>query len=290
MFFQIIVAVAIYIIIFKILNNNANFKKTSNLINNSKIVNKIDICIYKLHSKGIITKYNKKYSYYLIILVIMVFALTFLLFNYIFKIYSTAFIIALFSIFIPIAIYKIIIQNEKRKIIDELPNFVVNLKNNMIRTKNALLALSITEPRGVLKKYIDSFNNNIKKGVNLKDAIKEIKRELNLREINILFDSIYLCEINGGDCGTVLEKYLLVITEEIKTRELSKEKAYSSILTLVIMCVLNVYIMFSFTFSNLEYANIMRNSIIGKIIINLNVISYFTVIFLISKIYKVEEE
>lgn len=287
---QILIFIGLFIMNYILIDNIDFINKTKKILQNNSYINKINNRLYKLYSKRIVKKYNSSYQYYLFLIVLILFGIVYVLSYSIFKIKSTAIILSILSLSAPNIIYKMIINNEKEKIIQEIPNYIINLKNNVCQGSDMLIAMSITESRGVLNKYIKEFNNNITKGINIKEAIDKIKQTVNLKEISILFNSIYICELNGGNITAVLEKYLNIIMEEIKSREISKEKSYSSILSLLIMICLNIYILFTFTLSNSEYSKIITETTIGKLILNFNILSHILIGYLISRIYKIEED
>ena len=169
-----------------------------------------------------------------------------------------------------------------------LPIYVVNIKNHISEDNNIVGAIQRTIVEQPLKKYIDIFKSNISRGMNVIEAFDLLKQEVNVKAFDSFVNSCEVCYLNGGDFNKVLEQYINMITKENVHKESAKEKAYADILTLVIMIILNVAVLVMFVFTNKEYAQIMRETFWGQLILNFNAVSYIVIAYLISRIYKEE--
>lgn len=275
-----------------ILKNTKN-RKYIGLIND-----KLNFCLSKylkdymrqMSDKNLLPKRLKGMSpiILLIISIALFFIVNFIL-NASINIRSTSFILSVPVLFLPLIIIKIILNNEKMKIIRQLPSYVVNLKNHISIDNNITKAIESTVVEAPLKNYIYRFNCNIKNGISVIDAFEELCKFVGVKQFSELVTACEVCYINGGDFIHVLQKYLVMITKENVQREETEEKAYSAILTLGIMLILNVLVISCFLFSNNDYATIIRETFAGRAILNFNVLSYFVIGCLIAKIYKMEE-
>ena len=54
------------------------------------------------------------------------------------------------------------------------------------------------------------------------------------------------------------------------------------------MLILNIIVILFFVLGNEEYAEIVRGTFVGQMILNFNAVSYMVIAWLISKIYKEE--
>lgn len=235
--------------------------------------------------------YNKK-NYFtpvvLLVLMVLVFSVMFVLFYSFFRVVSTALILALPFLFSPIILIKILINKEKSEIIKKLPMYIVNIKNHIEDDNNIIGAIQKTIVEEPLKKYIEVFKININRGMKVIEAFDLLKKEVNVKTFTTFINTCQVCYLNGGDFNNVLEHYISIITKENIHKEATKEKAYSDIITLIVMLVLNVLVIVAFVFTNREYAIIMRETFFGKLLLNFNAISYIVIVYLISKIYKEE--
>lgn len=225
---------------------------------------------------------------FLIIIMVFLFSISFLFFNFYLKVTSTSFILSLPFFISPILIVKILLNKEKADIIKILPMYVVNIKNHISDDNNIIGALQRTVVEEPLKKYIDIFKGNISRGMNVIEAFDLLKEDVQVKSFTAFINSCQVCYLNGGDFNKVLEQYIKLITKENIHKESSKEKAYADILTLIIMIVLNVLVIVTFVFTNKEYAQIIRETFFGRLVLNFNAVSYILIAYLISRIYKEE--
>lgn len=250
-----------------------------------KIQNLTAMCVNR---KLLPSKISKLNSTIILIIMLAIFIISFLLFYSYLKILSTSIILAIpFSMF-PIIVIKILFNKEKSNIIKSLPMYVINIKNHIADENNIISAIQKTIAQEPLSKYINNFKNNISRGMNAIEAFEILKKEVNIKMFDTFINACEVCYINGGNYKRVLENYINIITKENVHKESSKEKAYADILTLMIMVVLNVLVIVLFVFTNEEYVQIIRNTVIGRLILNFNAISYIIIAYLVSRIYKEE--
>lgn len=288
----------IYILIFLIVFYSENkFKKysitdkiTKNKISSSilekynELINEIYSRQLFLYSKNVITIQN------VLIVSTILFVIIVLLCYKITKILSTSLILAFPAYVLPYLILKYLIDNEKKQILYILPSYIVNLKNYIQQENNIIAAMKNVSCAQPLEKYIKSFNVQVGRGMNLKKAIEKLKRQVGILKFSELLSTIDACYSNGGNFENILNKYIDIISKENIHKEKIKEKAYSSVIILCIMIVINIYLVFSFILSNQKYANIIQNSIIGRIILNINAISYILIGYIVLKIYRTGEK
>ena len=267
------------------------YKKAKNRIKSNvgnvyfKIKDYLDIIARK---KLLPNKFHAITPFLLIIIMFFLFTCSFfLIFNYV-KIFSTSVILAIPISLTPIFAIKLLINHEKNKINKMLPMYAVNLKNHVSEDNNIIKAIQITNVEQPLNKYIAVFKNNIKRGVNVIESFETLKTEINVKNFSNLVIACETCYLSGGNFTKVLEQFINIMTKEITHKESAKEKAYSDILTLVIMIILNALVIVMFVFTNKDYASIIRDTFFGRAILSFNALSYIFIIFLVSKIYKEE--
>ena len=233
-------------------------------------------------------KTNKLNPILLIIIMFSVFAIAYVIFYSYIKVATAALILSLPFLFSPIILFKILLNREKSRIIKILPMYVVNIKNHIDRDNNIIGAIQRTIVEEPLKKHIDGFKNNISRGMNVIEAFNILREEVNVKAFDGFVNSCQVCYLNGGNFNEVLERYINIITKENIHKESTREKAYADIITLLIMVALNVLVVVMFVFTNKEYAAIMRETFLGKLVLNFNALSYILIAYLISRIYKEE--
>lgn len=232
---------------------------------NNKWYNKLSDYLMLVAKKDLLPKKLKWLNPIAIVFSMLVlFLMSFVLFYNYFKITSTAVILSLPISIFPILIIKILLNKEKSQIIKLLPLYAVNIKNHIDEDNNIIYALQRTIVEEPLKKYMNEFKNNISRGMNVMEAFDILKKDVDVKDFTTFINSCEGCYLNGGSFSKVLEHYIKIITKENVHKEASKEKAYSDILTLIIMVVLNVLVIVTFVFTNKEYAQIIRETVLRK--------------------------
>lgn len=260
-----------------------------NNIQNTSIIQKIKENIKGVNNRNLLNKYNKYLTTTSIVGLSLILSLiSFIIFFIMIKVISTAIILSIPPLLFPTFFLKYIIKKEKSQIINILPMYVINIKNHITEENNIIKAMKNTNVEEPLKKYIDIFNLNIDKGMNVIKAMNILDNMVNIKQFSDYITACKACYTNGGNFTFVLEKYIEIITKENINKETTKEKAYSSTLTLGIMTVLNVIVIFAFVFTNKEYANIIQNTFMGHVILDINALSYMLIAYFIFQIYKEE--
>ena len=285
---NVINSIALGVLIYYIFSTVQASKIKSKIIQ-TKTYNKLSEYIFISFKKNLLpSKLNRLNPFILVVIMIILFSVSFLLFYSYLKVVTTSLILSLPFFILPILVIKILINKEKSNIIKTLPMYVVNIKNHISEDNNIIGAIQRTIVEEPLKKYIDTFKMNISRGMNVIEAFDLLKGEVNVRIFDLFVNSCEVCYLNGGDFNKVLEQYINMITKENVHKESAKEKAYADILTLIIMIVLNVTVLVMFVFTNKEYAQIMRETFFGRLVLNFNAVSYIVIAYLISRIYKEE--
>ena len=266
-----------------------NSKKIKNKIENTKTFNKIsNYILLSIKRKILPNRISKIGTLGVVAIMFFLFILAFLVFNIYLQVVSTSIILSIPFFISPIIIIKVLLNKEKSSIIKSLPMYIVNIKSHIADDNNIICAIQRTIVEEPLKKYVDVFKTNISRGMNVIEAFDLLKEEVNISMFTSFINACQVCYLNGGDFNKVLERYIDMITKENIHKEAIKEKAYSDILTLLIMIGLNILVIIMFIFTNEEYAEIIRETFVGRVILNMNAISYILIAYLISRIYKEE--
>lgn len=292
--FNVLLLTLIYIIIFHYKYDLKKVKIKNKIKNNRiyvNIVKKYKELIEEVFQRQILLSHQKHITVSnILIFSTAFFVVTFIVFFKIIKLYSTAIILSTFVYLLPYIVLKQIIDKEKKKILYMLPAYIVNLKNHIQQDNNIIIAMRNVTCIEPLNKYIQRFNMQIERGINIKTALNGLKSQVGIKKFDDLLIAIETCYFNGGRFENILNKYIAIISKENIQREKIKERAYSSVVILIIIMIINIYLVYTFIFSNDEYANIIRNTLIGNIILNINTLSYILIGFIVSKIYRTGEK
>ena len=99
-------------------------------------------------------------------------------------------------------------------------------------------------------------------------------------------NNVRYCHIYGGDIATLTHKTQKTISAAIKQKKKREKETNSICVVLYMLIAIDLYMYFSFIAKNPEYLNIMVNSFPGQIILNLNFLSLWGVIWLSSMVRK----
>jgi hypothetical protein len=93
----------------------------------------------------------------------------------------------------------------------------------------------------------------------------------------------------GGNFSNLLDKYLYILINTKTQKEKQKEESLSSKIVLGVLIVINMYMLYSYIYQNNKNLEVMLNTLPGKLIININVVSYILIFYILLKINKMEE-
>ncbi|MEG2348704.1 MAG: type II secretion system F family protein [Clostridia bacterium] len=189
----------------------------------------------------------------------------------------------------PYIVIKFIYDKKKSDIIQIFPTYIVSLKNYTQVSNDIIVAMKKTIPPEEIKKYIETFNFSVESGISVYDAFENLKEKFNIGKINDFFSSCQYCYINGGNFTKLLDKYAKILNKRNIQIEKEKQENFSSKIVMYIMIAINIYMLFGFSFSTVEYKQIMTQTLVGKVIVNINIISYIIMFIISNKFNKVEE-
>lgn len=228
---------------------------------------------------------NIKRSSYFTIIFSFIFSIIIYFISYkIFSIYSTSILISVFCFFIPYNFVKRLYYNKKGKILNMFPTYIITLKTYTQVTNDIIIAFKNAKVVEPLKTYIDRFNMYVEKGINVIEAFEILKKDIDISKISDFISSLQICYINGGDFSILLQRYANLLSKINLQREKEEQENFSSILVLSILVIINLILLFSFVFANYEYKVIITQTFVGKIILNINIVSYVFIYFMIKKI------
>ena len=283
LFFKILLTIIIVviftcsIILFRNYVVKINYNKIENYIKNKRYF--INLNNY-LNSIGI----YKKYLQYLIIILSLIFSIIIYFISFkIFNVISTSILISIFSFFIPYNLITRIYYKRKEKIIKLFPTYIITLKTYTQLTNDIIIAFRNAKTIEPLKTYIDRFNIYVEKGINVFDSLELLKKDIDIKQISDFLSSIQVCYINGGNFNILLNRYAKLLLKSNLQKEKEEQEIFSSITVLIILIVINLMLLFLFVFSDSEYKAIITTTFTGKLILNINILSYIFIYFIIKK-------
>ena len=249
-----------------------NIKKTLNYINNIYslnliILNKVTIFILSL---------------FISILVFI------LLFNK-YRLLIGALLISIIFFFIPGNILELFKKYIKYKIKQAFILYVISIQSYSINSNDVILGLTKVKAIKPLDKYINKFNILINNGYDIIRSFNILIDEIEVEEVSKFFNLLKLCYINGGNLNRVINKYCVFFNyiSRIKKIQIEKRNYYFSILLLIF--IINIFLIFFVILNNNDYKVILLNTLVGKILIDINILIYFFTFLVFKKILKRED-
>lgn len=257
-------------------------------IDNLSFINKISCYIYDI--ENLYSKKNKILTPIKILLIsLLILIFTFVITYKYLCILSTSFILSAFSFFIPYILLKEVVKNNKNKILDVFPTYLISLKNYTKTDNDILNAFKRVDINVPLSTYINRFNVSIESGINVFDSFEKLKIDINISKINDFLTASQYCYLNGGKFSKILDKYSNILNKYNLQKEKEKEESLGPKVVLYVLILMNMYILFGFVLKNIEYRNIILGTLFGKIIININLFSYILIFFFTKKMNNLEE-
>lgn len=265
--------------------NTTNIKSK---IHNSNLIKKISFYIEYLIDIDIKLFYFFR-PITIILISIIISILVFVISYKFLCVFSSALILSIYSFFIPYIILQYLYNKNRRKILDIFPTYILSLKNYTNTSNDIIVAMKKVEIDPPLMIFIDKFNLLIDKGISVYDCFEKLKLDINIKKISEFITTLQNCYINGGNFSKLLDRYSKIINNINTQKEKESQENFSSILVLIILIVINIFLIITFVYSNTTYKSIVINSFVGKVILNINIISYLLVFYFIKKINKLEE-
>lgn len=262
-----------------------NSKLSVNKVFSPKQLSTIEISFKKLK-----IPYNTFSVSMLLVLGIICSIVSFIICSNLFPVLSVSLIVSIPMFFTPIWIINFIAEREQNKLERELNDFFIQLKSSLNINSDIIDALrriqnSVLEP---FRSYTKQLLNEINTGKLPEDALTSFAQKVNIKKFSMYINNVRYCHVYGGDISELTQKTQKIISDSIKQKR-KREKETKSICTvLYILIVIDLYMYFSFISGSLEYFNIMTNSFLGNLILKLNFLSLWGVIWLSRVVRKMD--
>lgn len=237
-------------------------------------------------------KNNKKRKKKVIFILFGTIAIYFIVFLIIFskiKIIFASLMISLPVLLIPYIFFEVKKIKRNKEIVNQLQIYSLNIKNNIKSDNNIILAIKRTKVEGTLKEYITKFVKDIDSGVNIYEAFNKLDVAVGVPKFSELIQTIQICYKSGGQFSNILEIYSSQLSEELLKKEKEKEKALSTVITLTVMIILNIFMLVVYIPQNVESIIAFSGNLLGRVLIDINAITTLLCLYFLYRIYKMEE-
>lgn len=213
---------------------------------------------------------------------------SYLIIKSIFEIPSLSFIIALPSFGIPFFILMILAGIKEKKIEKLLLNFLLQLKNYTKINNDIIYAFEEVKVLDPLQTYINKFLIEVKSGIKFEIALENLKEKIHIKSFKTLLSHIQHCYLYGGNFSELIDKNYSSIAEMQKEKANRMQETRGARMVLIILVILDLFVYFTYISSNYENYKIMKNSVIGNVILYWNFISMWLLILLSYNVKKLD--
>lgn len=236
------------------------------------------------------SKLNIPFNFYTVIVFIScgiaIFTGAFIICKKIFPTDTIAIILSVPLLFIPYFILKTFEEKRQRTLENGLNDFLIQLKTALKVNSDIVEALRRIQNSALspFKEYTKQLLTEINAGKDPDIALRLFAEKININKFTLYIDNVRYCNIYGGDIAGLTLKTQEMINSAIKQKIKRDKDTKSGCIVLYILIGIDIFIYFSFVASNKYYLDIMANSLVGNIILNMNFISIWILVWLSKKI------
>lgn len=212
------------------------------------------------------------------------------LFEKLSRLFSVGLIMGIPSFFIPLIILELLRDRKEAFMERVLGDFLLQLKNNTKIHNDIIEAFrnvqnSCIEPLSVLTKQ---FLAEINSGISVETALDNFKDKVGIQKFKLLLTNIRHCYIFGGDFTELLDKTQKFIADIQQEKKQRIRETRAARIVLFILILLDLHIYFNFIGTQPNYINIMKTTFYGQLILNINFISIWFVMWLAYLVKKLD--
>ena len=201
---------------------------------------------------------------------------------------SSACILAIFSFFIPFGIVEYLYERHQMEMMQIFPLYAISLKNYTRIHNDIIVAMRKAKVEKPLTFYIEKFNLAVERGMRVYQAFEMLKKDIGIQKITELLTALQNCYLYGGDFSKLLDTYSKMLTQINLQKEKQKEESFSAKLVLILLIGINLYLLFIFVLQDANYRAIVTGHLAGRIILNLNLLSYGIILYFVRKLNRME--
>lgn len=285
-FLKIFISIIIGYLIF----SSCRIQDTSMLqaisLNDKGLVNKIfspkQLKDIEISFKKLFIPYNTLSVLALIGIGIVIGIAVFFICEYLFPLKSISFIIACPLVLSPFWIIKYISNKEQEKLESGLNDFFIQLKSALNITPDIIEALRRIQNLSLepFLSYTKQLLREINTGKLPELALEGFSQKINIKKFTFYMNNVRYCQMYGGDIITLTEKTQDTISKAIKEKRKRVKETKSICTILYLLIAIDIYMYFAFIGCNQYYLDVMINSFWGRVILNINFISIWGIVWL----------
>ncbi len=264
------------------------------IVKNKGIVNKIfspkQLSDIELSFKKLHIPYNTISVLSLAVIGGIISLLVFVICKKFFVLTSNSLIIAVPFVFAPFWLIKYVSDKEQEKLESGLNDFFIQLKSalkinsDIIEALRRIQNIALEPFSGYTKQLLIEINA----GKLPEKALESFAQKVNIKKFSLYMNNVRYCHIYGGDITTLTEKTQDTISQAIKQKKKRIKETKSICNVLYMLIFIDIYMYFSFISGNQYYLDTMINSLTGNIILNINFLSIWGIIWLSKVVRKLD--
>jgi len=208
----------------------------------------------------------------------------------IFPLTSISLIVSIPFILSPFWGIKYVADIEQTKLEAGLNDFFIQLKSALKVNSDIVEALRKVQNTALdpFSMYIKQLLTEINAGKLPEKALESFAQKVNIKKFSLYINNVRYCHMYGGDIITLTEKTQNTVSEAIKQKKKREKETKSICRVFYLLVVIDIYMYFSFIAGNEYYLDMMVNSLIGNLILNINFLSIWGIIWLSKTVKKLD--
>lgn len=212
------------------------------------------------------------------------------IFNFIFKISTVSLILAIPFCFIGFVVIQYLADKKQSKLEEVMNDFFIQFRGE-IKVNNDIIGAFKKIQNTCLppfNEYIGKMMTEISAGGIPEEALKEFADKVDIGKFSLFINNLKYCNTYGGNIENLTIQTQKMIEDLLKQKKKRIKETKSICIALYGLIGLDFLIYFNFISNNTSYINLMRDSFVGNLIININFISMWLVVGLAYYVKKMD--
>lgn len=211
-------------------------------------------------------------------------------FYLLFKIKSVAFILAIPFIFFCFALIEYLANRKQDKLEEIMNDFFIQFRGEIKVNNDVVSAFKKIKNTCLppFDEYINRMMIEINAGEIPEEALKRFADKIDIEKFSLYINNLKYCSVYGGNVEKLTSETQKMIEDLLKQKKKRKKETNSVCMSLYMLIGLDLLIYFNFIANNHNYINMMRNTLVGNTIVNINFISIWLIVGLAYYVRKLD--
>lgn len=221
---------------------------------------------------------------------IVISIILFNVFNIIFKIKTVAVILAVPFVFSGFIVIQCFADKKQEQLEEGMNDFFIQFSGEVKVSNDIIGAFKKIQNTCLspFNEYITKMMFEISAGEIPENSLKKFADKVDINKFSLFINNLKYCNTYGGNVEKLTLETKKMIEELLKQKKKRKKETKSVCTSLYMLIGLDLLIYFSFIASNANYISMMQNSFVGNMIISINFISIWLVVWLSNIVKKMD--